>query len=144
MQAGQETDGDLLADLPVSERVGAAASHLPEDAAPGLRARFEGSAAVEGAPRTGAREAVEWLRAQGARRITVEAGPSASATLYQQPCLADELWRSTYLEHGLLHDVIGPALMPDAQLDGLLPVSTGGATVREPSGPWRFERRATA
>ena len=117
---------------------------VPEAAAAPLRARFEGSAAVEGRPRTGARQAVEWLRAQGATRITVEAGPSASAALYEEPCLADELWRSTYLEHELLSEVVGPALVPDAHLDGLLPVRTGGETVREPSGPWRFERRAAA
>ncbi len=113
---------------------------VPEAIAGALASQFEGRAAVEGAKQTGAREAVEWLRARGAERITVEAGPSASAPLYERPCSIDELWRSTYLERELPQEIIGPTLLPDSELDALLPDHTAGATVREPSGPWRFER----
>ncbi len=115
---------------------------VPEEAAAALAERFEGTAQVEGAARTGAREAVAWLRANGAANVTVEAGPTASAPLYDEPCLVDEIWRSTYQEHELLQDVIGPALLPDAAVESRLPVLTGGATIIEPSGPWFFERRA--
>lgn len=113
---------------------------VPEEAAAELSERFEGIARVEGVARTGAREAVAWLRANGATRLTIEAGPTASSSLYDAPSLVDEVWRSTYQEHELLNDVIGPSLLPDPALDTLLPVRTGGATIREPSGPWFFER----
>jgi riboflavin biosynthesis pyrimidine reductase len=117
---------------------------VPEDAAPGLTERFGGMAQVEGVARTGAREAVDWLRENGAERITIEAGPSASASLYDEPIVIDEIWRSTYQEHELLRDVIGPTLRPDRTLDALLPSRTGGVIIREPSGPWLFERLSVA
>ena len=111
---------------------------VPEAAAPELESTFGGIAEVVGSPATGSREAIGWLRAEGLRRITVEAGPTASRNLYSPPSLVDEVWRSTYLEHELLGEVIGPRV-EDPVASAILE-TTGAATMSEPSGDWRFER----
>ncbi len=113
---------------------------VPEAAVAALEQDFSGRAQVVGVPAPSGRTAVHWLQAEGCERITVEAGPSTSGPLYHPPCVIEELWRSTYLEHELMSDVIGPAVVPDDELEKLLPAKSGGATVQEPSGPWRFER----
>ena len=111
---------------------------VPEEAADELARRFRGLAEIAAAPTTGSREAVAWLLSQGANRISVEAGPSSARALYEAPGMIDELWRSTYLEHELLGDVIGPRV--EVPGEGSVAETTGGRVVREPSGDWRFER----
>ena len=115
---------------------------VPEAAAPALEAAFRPSARVAASAQTSARSAVDWLWREGIARITVEAGPGAAAALYRRPCEIDELWRSTYLEHELLREVIGPAVARDVELARDFSTVTGGSVVQEASGAWKFERWA--
>lgn len=92
-------------------------------------------------PALSVRTAVAWLRdTRRARCVSIEAGPSTSRALYDEPSLVDELLLSLYLGEAPPPHVIGEPLLPIARVRTLLPRSSAGSDVQEPSGPWRFQR----
>jgi riboflavin biosynthesis pyrimidine reductase len=106
--------------------------------APEVQASLGGRAAVVGLADLGARRAVDWLRAQGARQIMIEAGPSTANALYDATPGVDHLLVSRY--EGMFDpEAVGGALVETSRLSaGLSRVACSERT--EESGPWRFER----
>ena len=91
--------------------------------------------------RPSARLALDHLRRLGARRITIEAGPSTARELYDDAARVDELWLATYAGKGPPPAAIGEPFVPDERLAAVLPEASTPCQRDEPSGPWRFERR---
>jgi len=115
---------------------------VPSVEAAHLRERFAATdVRVASVPRPSARLALDHLLRLGAKRITIEAGPTAARELYDQPPRVDELWLATYLGAPPPPEVIGEPLVDDARLAAVLPSASMPVTRDEPSGPWRFERR---
>jgi len=115
---------------------------VPSAAAAGLRERFAATdVRVVSVPRPSPRLALDHLRRLGARRITIEAGPSTARELYDDPARVDELWLATYAGKGPPPAAIGEPFVPDARLAAVLPEASAPSQRDEPSGPWRFERR---
>jgi len=109
----------------------------PERAAE-LQARLGARAPVIGVPDLDAAQAVAWLRAQGADRILIEAGPSVANTLYDKTPGVDHLLISRF-EGSIDPAAIGGALVAPARLfAGLSRVACSERA--EESGAWRFER----
>jgi riboflavin biosynthesis pyrimidine reductase len=88
----------------------------------------------------GVRAALTWLRHRYSS-VTVELGPSAARELYVDPVAVDELWLGRFLAASIPAGVAGQALVDEAELARLLPLSCGNAEVVEASGRWCFERR---
>jgi riboflavin biosynthesis pyrimidine reductase len=103
-----------------------------------LQAHLRERATVVGLPDLGAANAVTWLRAQGAKRILIEAGPSTANALYATSPGTNHLLVSRY--EGLFDPAaVGGALVePPRLFAGLSRVACSERT--EESGPWRFER----
>ena len=115
---------------------------VPSAAAAGLRERFaETDVRVASVPQPSARLALDHLRRLGAKRITLEAGPSTTRELYDEPPRVDELWLATYAGAPPPAEVSGEPLADDARLAAVLPGESAPSVREEPSGPWRFERR---
>lgn len=99
---------------------------------------------VVGRRETGLRETLRWLReTRGFESISVEAGPSTSLALYDDPVQVDELMLSVYNAASLPDEARGGAFLDVADIDRLFPV--GGArrsecSRDEESGPWSFCR----
>lgn len=102
-----------------------------------LRAALAGRAEVIGFAELQARDAVDWLNDQGARGISVEAGPSTAGRLYDAPSRVQQLRLSIF--EGEIHPAaIGGALPADEQLFAGLRCASE-TRFEEPSGPWRFQ-----
>jgi riboflavin biosynthesis pyrimidine reductase len=103
-----------------------------------LQAALDTRAKVVGLPELDARRAVDWLRAQGARQILIEAGPSTANLLYDATPGVEHLLVSRY--EGMFDpEAVGGALVETSRLfAGLSRVACSERT--EESGPWRFER----
>ena len=115
---------------------------VPAQVAAELRERFASSEVrVASVPKPSVRLALEHLRRLGAKRITLEAGPTTARELYDEPAGVDELWLSTYCGERPPESVIGEPLVPDALLAAALPNGSEPSSRAEPSGRWRFERR---
>jgi len=115
---------------------------VPAAAATGLRERFaETDVRVVSVPEPSARIALDHLRRLGAKRVTLEAGPSTTRALYDEPVRVDELWLATYAGEPPDHDVIGEPFVDDARLAAALPAASAPVTRDEPSGSWTFSRR---
>ena len=115
---------------------------VPAAAATGLRERFaETDVRVVSVPAPEVRLALAHLRRLGARRITLEAGPSTTRALYDEPVGVDELWLATYEGERPDHEVIGEPFIDEARLAAALPAASQPMARDEPSGRWRFLRR---
>jgi riboflavin biosynthesis pyrimidine reductase len=115
--------------------------YVPSAAAAGLRERFaDTDARVASVPQPTVRFALDHLRRLGARRITLEAGPSTARELYDEPVGVDELWLATY-EGAPPEALLGEPFASEARLRAALPEAGPPAFRDEPSGRWRFERR---
>lgn len=115
---------------------------VPAAAATGLRERFaETDVRVVAPPAPSLGAALDHLRRLGARHITVEAGPTSTRGLYEDPVGIDELWLSTYAGSPPDPEVIGEPFADDAALVAALPGASTAVERDEASGPWRFERR---
>jgi riboflavin biosynthesis pyrimidine reductase len=115
---------------------------VPATAATGLRERFaETDVRVVSLPAPDVRLALDHLRRLGAKRVTLEAGPSTARALYAEPVRVDELWLAAY--EGARPDdaVIGEPLPDDATLAAALPRASPPVARDEPSGRWSFLRR---
>jgi riboflavin biosynthesis pyrimidine reductase len=99
-----------------------------------LERELGGHASVVGVADLDPRRAVQWLRERGAKLISIEAGPSANAPLYEPPALVDELSLSIYEGPAVQ---LGGALTPRL-LDGMVLASE--LTREEQSGRWRYQR----
>ncbi|MET0285149.1 MAG: dihydrofolate reductase family protein [Polyangiales bacterium] len=99
-----------------------------------LERELDGHATVLGVSDLDPRRAVQLLRERGAKLISIEAGPSANAPLYESPSLVDELSLSIY-EGPLVQ--LGGALTPRL-LEGMTMQSE--VTREEQSGRWRYQR----
>ena len=118
---------------------------VPADAAAELRERFAHTdVRVASVREPSARLALEHLRRLGAKRITIEAGPTTARALYEEPPAVDELWLATYCGEPPANKAIGEPFTPDARQTAALPHASVPSTRLEPSGPWRFERRTRA
>ncbi len=95
---------------------------------------LDGRASVLPVPDLDARNAVKLLRQRGVPRISIEAGPSANAALYEPPALVEELWLSLYDGPPV---PLGGALSPRLT-DGMTLVSEVARD--EQSGRWRYQR----
>ena len=115
---------------------------VPSAAAAGLRERFaDTDARVVSVPAPNVRFALDHLHRLGARRITIEAGPTTARELYAEPSRMDELWLATFAGAAPLPDAIGEPFPEDARLAAVLPDASMPCVRDEPSGAWRFERR---
>lgn len=115
---------------------------VPADAAAGLRERFARTEVrVASVPKPDVRLALAHLRRLGAKRITLEAGPTTARELYAEPAGVDELWLATYGGPPPARAGIGEPFVEDARLTAVLPERSAPCERVESSGPWRFERR---
>jgi riboflavin biosynthesis pyrimidine reductase len=115
---------------------------VPSAAAAALRERFaETAARVVSVPAPNAHLALDHLGRLGARRITIEAGPTTARELYAEPARVDELWLAEYAGETPEEDVIGEAFVNDERLAAALPNVSRAALRVEPSGDWGFSRR---
>lgn len=103
-----------------------------------LRKRLGARADVMALPGLTARSACAVLQREGARAVSVEAGPTTASELYQAPPQVDELLL-TVCEAPLEARVVGAALPPDCEL--LRGLTRTARTRRVEGGlPFRFER----
>ena len=130
--------GDLPLEHPVwRDRARNYVLTTPERAT-ALRASLTTRATVTGIADLDLLRAIDWLFAQGARCILIEAGPSTANQLYASGHGVDHLLLSRYLG-GIDPSAIGGPLAAPARLfAGLSRVAATDIT--EPSGLWRFER----
>lgn len=92
-------------------------------------------------PSRGLRAAVDRLRADPSlATISIEAGPSSSADLYEPPLAVEELMLSLYEGPDPAATVQGHPLPSLEELESLLPIRSSAFPVSEPSGPWSFRR----
>lgn len=115
---------------------------VPAAAATGLRERFaETDVRVASVPEPSLRAGLEHLRRLGARRISVEAGPTSARELYEAPFAVDELWLATYAGPPPPAAALGEPFVDDARLEAALPEASQPVEREETSGRWRFSRR---
>lgn len=110
------------------------------DAARALRSRVSERVDVIGLASTDARSVIRWARAEGARTVSVEAGPHTACALYADPVAVDELSWSEFLEPDLAHDLRGAVAFPRAPEAGMAQRTSPAVTLDEGSGRWRFSR----
>jgi riboflavin biosynthesis pyrimidine reductase len=114
----------------------------PESSAAEVARRVEdASIEVVGHPAPDLRAALTYLRLRrGARRISIEAGPSTATAAYSEPRLVDELLLSVFLGRSVPESVAGGELPPPTKIERVMGGLRAAFTVEEPSGRWRFER----
>jgi len=114
--------------------------YAPREATGELEAKTQGTRIeVVGAEDPSLRGVVAWLRrTRGARLVSMEAGPTTSARLYEPPVAVDELMLSRYREAELDERVVGPELLSMHELETRVGAGTAPVDVGEPSGRWTF------
>ncbi|MCR9166469.1 MAG: dihydrofolate reductase family protein [Nannocystaceae bacterium] len=110
------------------------------DAARALRRDLPAHVRVIGLPSTEPRDVVATLRADGAKTIAIEAGPSTARALYAEPSIVDELSWSQYCGPDLAHELRGRVVFPESPDAGTLRQTAPAVTLEESSGKWRFSR----
>lgn len=116
---------------------------VPSEAREPLQARMPARVAVHGDPEPSLRRALAWLVAEaGAERISVEAGPTTAATLYEDPPALDALWLARFGGSRPGATSLGPLLPSPARIAEALPFAAAPFPVEEESGPWQFQRFA--
>jgi hypothetical protein len=113
----------------------------PESAAAELRRDVAGTRTeVVGHAAPSLRAAIGHLReSRGARRISIEAGPSTAAEVYRSPLLIDELVLSVFLADCLPDGVADGELPQPSEIERLLGPVRGVFTAEQESGRWRYE-----
>jgi riboflavin biosynthesis pyrimidine reductase len=115
---------------------------VPASAAEAVRERFaQTSVRVASVPKPSVRLALDHLERLGARRITIEAGPTTARVLYEEPARVDELWLASYAGERPPDGVIGERFVAEERLSAALPTASSPAPRDEPSGRWTFEGR---
>jgi riboflavin biosynthesis pyrimidine reductase len=96
---------------------------------------------VAGTADPGIRAALDHLQAErGARRISIEAGPSTARAAYDDPARIDELLLSVFAAAAIPPAVAGGELPPRREIERILGPPRAAFTLDEPSGRWRYER----
>jgi riboflavin biosynthesis pyrimidine reductase len=106
--------------------------------APALHAQLGSRAAVVGIEQLTVARAIDWLSAQGAQCVLIEAGPSTAGQLYTSGRGVDHLMLSR-CEAEVPPAAVGGALADPGQLFAGL-TRRSQTERREESGRWRFER----
>jgi riboflavin biosynthesis pyrimidine reductase len=133
--------GDLPLEHPVWSDGTAKLVLTVPDTAERLAARLGDRAQVIGVPELDARKALDVLREEGARTISIEAGPRTATQLYSPSSVIDELLLSRCETGELAPNALVGALPEDARLFAGLGIVH--ESVRdEPSGRWVFQRWA--
>jgi hypothetical protein len=115
---------------------------VPASAAEAVRERFaQTDVRVASVPKPSVRLALDHLERLGARRITIEAGPTTARVLYEEPARVDELWLASYAGERPPDGVIGERFVAEERLSAALPTASSPAPRDEPSGRWTFEGR---
>ncbi len=115
---------------------------VPARAANAVRERFSATdVRVASLPEPSARLALDHLRRLGAKRITIEAGPSTARELYAEPARVDELWLASYAGDAPPAEAIGEPFVDETRLAAVLPEASTPSVRNEPSGAWVFTRR---
>jgi riboflavin biosynthesis pyrimidine reductase len=116
-----------------------------EPAAQTLTARLADARQIEvvGRVAPSIRDVLRLLGERGCRSICIEAGPSTSRALYDEPVWVDELMLSVYLGTRLSAEVRGGEFLDSDTLARLFSVR-GESVQREASGPWSFRRIVSA
>lgn len=116
------------------------------DCARALHGRLPRHVGLAGVPSPDLQTLVEWARRRfDARTITIEAGPTTTRPLYEQPGeggapgLVDELMLSVF-EGTIPNAARGDRFASAAALERCLPRRYEGEPIEEDSGPWRFVR----
>lgn len=91
-------------------------------------------------PAPSLRAAVGWLQQRGAATVSIEAGPSSVASLYDAPLAIDELLLSRYLEPERSRALRGGPFVREETLDARLRCTADAQRANELSGRWRFSR----
>lgn len=110
------------------------------DAARALRRDLPSRVDVIGLASTGVRDVVAWCRTDGARTISIEAGPSTACALYADPAIVDELSWSQFCAPDLPHDLRGGVAFSRSPDRGPFRRTAPPVARDEMSGPWRFSR----
>lgn len=110
------------------------------DATRALASRLPGHVDVIGLESTAPREVIDWARVDGARTISIEAGPSTARALYAEEPLVDELSWSQFLEPELPSSLRGGVLFERAPGTAELRRTAAPLERTENSGQWRFSR----
>lgn len=113
----------------------------PEAGAAAVARRVEqASIEVVGHPAPDLRSAIDYLcYRRGARRITIDAGPSTAIELYRDPALVEELVLSVFLAGSIPGSLASGELPTTSELESILGPPRGAFTAEENSGAWRFE-----
>jgi riboflavin biosynthesis pyrimidine reductase len=106
--------------------------------APALQTQLGSRAGVVGIEQLSVVRAIEWLHAQGAACVLIEAGPTTANQLYADRRGVDHLMLSR-CRAPVPAAACGGALAPPSQLFAGLNLRAQTER-REESGPWRFER----
>lgn len=102
---------------------------------------FESATQIVSVGRPGLETAIDFLRRQlDAGIISIEAGPSTSATLYSPRLIADELLLSIFEAPELSPELRAGALPPLQELELMLPITSSVRELTEASGSWSFRR----
>jgi riboflavin biosynthesis pyrimidine reductase len=136
---------DLRPGHPLIARASRAIVVTTETVAPRLAERFVDEPRIEivGRAETGIRDVLQVLGERGFRSICIEAGPSTSRALYDEPVWVDELMLSVYLGTRLAPSVRGGEFLDSDTLARDFSVR-GESVQRERSGPWSFRRIVNA
>jgi riboflavin biosynthesis pyrimidine reductase len=107
-----------------------------------VRRQFLGTrVAVSGHPSPSLRSALDHLEQErGARRISIEAGPSTAIAAYDAPARIDELLLSVFEAPEVPATIAGGELPSRRDLERILGPAVATFAAAEESGPWRFER----
>lgn len=114
------------------------------DAARALRRDLPSHVHVIGLASTSVRDVISWCRAEGARTISIEAGPSTARALYADPVSVDELSWSQFCAPDLPHDMRGGVAFSRSPDEGPLHRTAPPVVLEEISGRWRFSRHIRA
>lgn len=92
-------------------------------------------------PSPSLRDAIEVLRGErGCACVSIEAGPSTTADLYDPPPAIDELMLSLYEERDLPESLRAGRFVDETRLREIFARREAGAPRREESGRWSFRR----
>ena len=113
-----------------------------EDAAKRLRAAgSERGIEVVGRPTPSLRNALTWLREEReARTVSIEAGPTTTLPLYEEPIAIREIMLSIYEEPELTEAARGPLFLDPGELEARGFEAEHRVSLQEPSGRWSFGR----
>jgi hypothetical protein len=114
-----------------------------QDAAADLEGRAPAHVEIVGDPHPGIERLLSWARAErNATVVSIEAGPTTTRPLYDEPLRVGTLLLSVFEGPFVAPEVEGPPLLSPSALARRMPPVGQPRRIREPSGPWSFWRFA--